>query len=101
MPFRRMKVAVIYDFFPHYRTAIVRELLSSAWNHYVFAGDRKDPMGSGIKACDFPDPSRFIYAPCLALHGFVIQRGLIRLALSPVFDAIIYLGEVHMVSTYL
>jgi glycosyltransferase involved in cell wall biosynthesis len=101
MSSRKMKVAVVYDFFAHYRNAIVRELISSAWNHYVFAGDRKDPAGSGIEACDFADPSRFIYAPCHAFQGVVIQRGVIRLALSPKLDAIIYLGDAKSLSTYI
>ena len=97
-----MRVAIVYYFFAHYRQAVVRELMNSTAHHYYFAADKKDPFGSGIKSCDIPDSSRFIYTPTFILiRKFLIQNGLIRLALNSDFDAIIYLGNSKFLSTWI
>ena len=96
-----MKVAVIYDFFPHYRNAVMRELLSSPENDYVLVADEK-PIDPSIKAWRVEDQTRFIHAPYWRLLGPVhFQTGLIELALRRDFDAIIYMAYPNFISTWL
>lgn len=93
-------VAVVYHFFPHYREAIMRELMNSDRFHYLFVGDVRDPANSGIKAAFVP-PSAFIRTKSrLFKRRYLIQSGLIRLALRRDISAIIYLGDVQFVSTW-
>ena len=102
MSSKKMEVAVVYHFFAHYREAVIRELIDSPSHHYIFVGDRKDPFGSGIKACDVSNSSRFIYTRSFLLFGkFLIQRGLIRLALTSEIDVVIFLGDSKFLCTWI
>lgn len=97
----KRNVAVVHHFFAHYRGAIIEELVKSGSHDYSFVGDNVDPQGLGRVAYEFSDGARFIHAPCIAMAGGVLlQRGLIRLALSRKFDAVVYLGDVHYASTW-
>jgi glycosyltransferase involved in cell wall biosynthesis len=94
------KVAVVYHFFPHYRSAVMRALLDSAECEYILVGDKYDPDGS-IKEWEAPK-DRFVFAPCIRLHGNLLwQRGLLRLAVRPDVHAIIFLGNANWLSTWL
>ncbi|MBN1398752.1 MAG: glycosyltransferase [Bacteroidetes bacterium] len=102
MTSRKMDVAIVYHFFAHYRGAVIQELIKSDAHHYVFVGARKDPQNSGIKAFEFNDPARFIETPYRIIAKLIFfQGGLIRLALNPRFDAIVYLGDAHYVCTWI
>lgn len=93
-------VAVIYHFFPHYREAVLRELLASPHYDYLLVGDRNDPDG-GIKAWDDIPSKHFLSAPIRKLGSrFYVQSGLIRLALRRDIDAIIFLGNPYFLSTW-
>ncbi|CAG0973292.1 Putative glycosyltransferase EpsD [Anaerolineae bacterium] len=95
-------VAVVYHFFAHYRSAILERMVRSRAYHYLFVGDIKDPTNSGIKEWTKPASVQFIYAPCRFLRGrYLIQRGLLRLAWDKDIQAIIFLGDVQFLTTWL
>lgn len=93
-------VAVVYDFFPHYRAGIMQALLDSPEYNFVLVGDRIDPDGS-IKEWDVP-AERFIFAPCVRLCGHLVwQKHLLRLALRQDIHSMIFLGNAKWLSTWL
>jgi glycosyltransferase involved in cell wall biosynthesis len=95
-------VAIVYDFFPHYRAAVLRELLERGVHRYLLVGDRADPHRSGIRAWNVTDARRFLWARCRVLpYGALWQDRLLRLALRADVKAIIYLGDVHCAATWL
>ena len=95
-----MKVALIYDFFPHYRAAVLRELLNSPEHDYLLVGDEKG-VESAIKVWDAKDTTRFHHAPCRKLFSsFFIQRGLLKLVLRKDLEAVVFLGNPYLISTW-
>lgn len=95
------RVAVVYHFFAHYRTAVVESLARDASHAWHFWGDLRD-YDSDIKPASFSPAVRFTRAPCVKLRGPIMwQRGLIGLALSPRWKAIVYLGSPNYVSTWI
>lgn len=98
-----MKVStiVVYHFFAHYRRAVVEELIQSSEHLYLFAGDTHDPTNTGIEPMIFDDMSRFIPVGCRFLgHGYLIQEGVIEIALRRDIRTIIYLGDVRFLTTW-
>jgi glycosyltransferase involved in cell wall biosynthesis len=96
-----MKTALVYHFFPHYRAAVLRELLASPEHHYLLVGDTRAADAS-IETWTVSDSGRFQCAPCRRVGGaFVFQRGLVRLGLRRDLDAIIYLGNPYYLATWL
>lgn len=96
-----MNVAIVYHFFPHYRAAVMRELLGSTEHHYVLVADERSTEPT-INAWPIEDRSRFISAPCKTLFGrLLLQRGLLRLALDRRLDSVIYLGNPYFLSTWI
>ena len=96
-----MKVAVVYHCFPHYRTAVLRELLQNSENEYVLLADEK-PIDPTIKPWRVEDQTRFILAPCrILIAPFLFQHGLLKLGLRRDLDAMIYLGNPYFISTWL
>jgi len=96
-----MKAAVVYHFFPHYRAAVMRELLRSEEHEYWLVADDK-PTDPTVKRWDIEDASRFILAPCRKLiSAFLLQGGLLRLGCRRDLDAVVYLGNPYFLSTWL
>lgn len=96
-----MKVAVVYHFFPHYRAAVLRELLASPNHEYVLVADER-PTDPTVKTWTVEDRRSFISAPCRRLFGpFLLQRGLLGLGLRRDLDAIIYLGSPYFICTWI
>jgi glycosyltransferase involved in cell wall biosynthesis len=96
-----MKAAIVYHFFPHYRAAVLRELLRSTAHEYLLVADEK-PWDATIKPWTVEDRARFLAAPCRKLISpFLFQKGLIGLGLRRDLDAVIYLGNPYFVSTWL
>ncbi len=96
-----MRVAVIYDFFPHYRAPVMRELLHNATHRYTLVADEK-PIDPTIRAWQVEDRSRFIHAPYRQLAGNLhYQKGLLGLALRRNFDAVIFMAYPNFISTWL
>jgi glycosyltransferase involved in cell wall biosynthesis len=93
------RVAVIYHFFAHYRSAIMCELLNSKDIEYVLVADRVDPDNS-IKPWQPPE-DRLLVAPCIKITSTLLwQKGLVRLVLRHDIDAVIFLGNANFVSTW-
>jgi glycosyltransferase involved in cell wall biosynthesis len=90
---------VIYHFFAHYRSAIMRALLDCKEVDYVLVGDRLDPDNS-IKSWQPPE-DRLLFAPCIKITSTLLwQKGLVRLALRRDIDVMIFLGNVNFLSTW-
>jgi glycosyltransferase involved in cell wall biosynthesis len=96
-----MKVAIVYHFFPHYRAAVLRELLRSTEHEYVLVADEK-PSDPSIQPWPVEDRARFIAAPCRSLvFQFLFQKGLLALGLRQDLDAVVYLGNPYFLSTWI
>lgn len=95
----RKRVAVVYHFFPHYRSAIIRRLAEEGTCDWTFFGDAQDfDRDSGIQPMVFPPEIEFRRLKVSRLRGSVIwQHGVVRLAASRDYDTLILLG----VSKYL
>lgn len=95
----RQRVAVVYHFFPHYREAVMRELLNNPVCDFELIGDLADPEGS-IRAWT-PPATGFIAAPCRKLPGKLLwQTGLLNVALAP-YSTIIFLGNAQWPATWI
>ncbi len=57
-----MRVAVIYDFFPHYRVGVMRELLRITEHRYTLVADEKF-IDSSLETWQIEGRNRFIHAP--------------------------------------
>jgi glycosyltransferase involved in cell wall biosynthesis len=96
-----MKAAIVYHFFPHYRAAVLRELLHSPEHEYLLVADDK-AIEPSIEKWDVDDRSRFCVSPCKQLFSsFFFQKGLLRLALRRDLDALIYLANPYFISTWI
>ncbi len=95
-----MRAAIVYHCFPHYRAAVLRELLESKEHDYVLVGDDRSVEPS-IKKWEIEDRSRFILAPCHRFFSLLhVQRGLVRLALRKDFKAIVFIGNPYFIATW-
>lgn len=93
------KIAVIYHFFPHYRSGIIKELLNSKEYEFHFFGSDISEY-SGIKRyLDIPE-ERFHVMRFNKIKGFIFQKNLIRLALSKDYDGLIILADPHFLMTW-
>lgn len=92
------KLAVVYDFFPHYRGGIIKELNGSSDLAVTFVGD---PVGvGGIAVYEFPSEA-FISAPCRRLKSTVVQWRVLRDVVWRPWHAIVFLGHPYNLSTWL
>jgi glycosyltransferase involved in cell wall biosynthesis len=96
-----MKAAIVYHFFPHYRAAVLRELLKSPEHDYVLVADDK-AIEPSIEKWDVDDRSRFWITPCKQLFSSLLfQKGLFRLALRRDLDVMVYLANPYFLSTWI
>ena len=97
---RKPRVAVVYHFFAHYRSAIMQRLLACHDIDYFLVGDRSDPDNS-IKPWNPPE-AKLLFAPCIKITSTLLwQKGLLRLAIRGDISVIIFLGNVNYLSTWL
>lgn len=97
----RKQVAIVYHFFPHYRSAILSELLKREDFDCILVGDVTDPNDSSIEPW-IPPQENFVRAPCRKLTSNVLwQTGLIRLVTTRDLDVIIFLGNFTFLSTWI
>ena len=97
---RKPRVAVVYHFFAHYRSAIMQRLLGCPDIDYFLVGDRSDPDNS-IEPWSPPE-TKLLFAPCIKVTSTLLwQKGLLRLALRRDISVIIFLGNVNFLSTWL
>lgn len=96
------KVAVVYHFYAHYRSAIMRTLSQSEKYEFVFWGAKIDPANTGIQEIHFDESIKFkeiksIQGP----KGLLFQPEVLGLAIDDSYDAIIFLGNWKYVFTWL
>jgi glycosyltransferase involved in cell wall biosynthesis len=97
----KVKVALTYDSFPHYRNAILEELCTNSEHRFVLAADSRSTVPS-IMTGKIPPGVEHVLCSCVSVPGGpTFQRGLIGLALRRDLDAIIYLGCPELASTWL
>lgn len=98
---RRLRVAVVYPFFPHYRAPVFRELLERGENDYWLVGDTQS-VEPGVNEWQPENRARFIRARCRSLgSSFVVQDELIRLSLRRDLDAFVFLANPYFPSTWI
>ncbi len=94
-------VAIVYHFFPHYRTAIVEALARSRIADFVFIGDVREYLGS-VAPAKLSDAVHFERAPARHMFGtWMWQWGAVRVALDRRFDTIVYHAVPHWPCTWI
>lgn len=98
---RRPNVAVVYHFYPHYRTAIIEALARSARAQFTFFGDDHEYLHS-IEPAILSDAVQRVLAPTYHIGGpFMWQWGAVRIAFNPAFDTIIFHPVPHWPCTWI
>jgi glycosyltransferase involved in cell wall biosynthesis len=94
-----MKIAIVYQFWPHYRQAFLEALARDSRMQVTLLGDDRDRRkGAPIPTAEIPEGIEFICTRTRYFRGIMFQSGLISLALRK-WDAIIYLGDPQYPST--
>lgn len=96
---RDPRVLIVYQHLPHYRSGVFGELQNKADITYEFAADTVSRDGSiptipAISLREFHGLTNRWFGP------FLWQAGLIRLLLREKFQAVIFLGDVAYLSTW-
>jgi glycosyltransferase involved in cell wall biosynthesis len=95
------RVFIVYPFFAHYRAGVIRELLTRGQHTYCLAGDVRDPAASGIEVMQTEVEGRFFRTRSRLIRGrYLLQSGVMRLALRRDVQTIIYLGDVQHLTTW-
>jgi 1,2-diacylglycerol 3-alpha-glucosyltransferase len=87
------RVAVVYNFYPHYRTPVFEALVRDPRCEWTFFGDTVDVEKTGIKLAPMEPPIRFRRIRNRLIRGGVLwQHGAMGVALSREFDTLILMG---------
>lgn len=108
----RKRVAVVYEFFPHYRAPVIQELLTNSANTFTFFAGKKNVRDTEMACWSSDDKGVFSETKSYGVAigktpyaGFqkrlIYQTKVVRLAVSRKYDTIIYLGDAHFVSTWM
>jgi glycosyltransferase involved in cell wall biosynthesis len=96
------RVAVVYPYFAHYREAILKALLASRQNDYVLAGGLRDPYKSNIRAWVPAYSPQYAETSCRVILGrYLLQNGVLKLALRRDIQTIIFIGDAQHLTTWL
>jgi glycosyltransferase involved in cell wall biosynthesis len=95
---RKKRVAVVYHIWPHYRIAVAEAMDRCDRIEYTFVASGENFQG--IKHADMQRVRRFKRAPFKYFGSVMWQPEALRFGLRG-YDAIIYLGDIHFVSTWL
>lgn len=96
---RRLRVAVVYHVWPHYRRAVMQAMDRCAGIEYDFYG--WNAPYQGIEPVDPASVRRFVDAPFRTFGPFMWQSAAVRAALSRRYAAIIFLSDQHFIATWL
>lgn len=97
----RLRIAIVYPFFAHYRAPLLRELSTNSPHDYWFFGDTHDRR-HGIETVDLSQTPRFRPTRLRYLPGSLLwQHGLAGLAATGRFDVYIFLGNAAWPATWL
>jgi glycosyltransferase involved in cell wall biosynthesis len=94
-----VKVAIVYDFFPHYRRAVMQALDRQGRHTYEFVGANRALRG-GIEAVAASDVAVFRSTPGFYFRGIFVQLGLLRSLLRRDIDGAIFLANPYFLSTW-
>lgn len=94
----KLRVAVIYHLWPHYRRAVMEAMDRSARIDYTFYGSGEPYQG--IKHADPAAVKRFVRAPFTFRGGKMWQPAAVTAATAGGYDAIIYLSDPNFASTW-
>lgn len=101
-----MKVLVVYHYYAHYREAVLRELIEHSEHEiHIISGDSTNHAGLNkleevrLSTGD-KQPIEFLRNVWFK-KSFLWQKGLVGIALSREYDAVIVLGNINFVSTWL
>jgi glycosyltransferase involved in cell wall biosynthesis len=103
MPHRdKINVAVVYHIFPHYRRAVLDEMVSDCDIRYYFVSDIVDD-NKDIVSCNMFSYANYRYVKNIWILGhFLWQKKIFRVLNSiENLDAIIFLGDWKYLSTWL
>jgi glycosyltransferase involved in cell wall biosynthesis len=96
-----MRVAIIYDAFPHYRKGVMQELIESSTNQYIFVGAKKYTKND-IKTWWPQDSTEAIVTRSWHIAGkWLVQQQVVSIALRNDIDALIFLGNPYFLTTWL
>lgn len=96
------KVAIVFQFFPHYRSAVLEQLGRSERYEVLFLADEKDVIYTGIPPWQRPEHLAFQRTNTRKLLGHVMwQSGLLRLSLRRHIQTIIYIANPYWPATWL
>lgn len=93
------RVAVVYLMWPHYRKAVVAALDHSSQVEYSFYGSGENYLG--IPHADASSFKRFVPIGFRTLFGRLWQGDAVGLAYHKKYDALIYLADPNMLSTWI
>jgi len=94
----RLRVAVVYHVWPHYRQPVMRAMDASAAIAYDFYGSGE--ALDGVIHADTGAVSRFVRAPFRRLGSLLWQPGAVAAASDRRYQALILLADPHFVSTW-
>lgn len=88
------KVAIVYHFFADYRGPILSHLANDDEFDFYFISDSKNRVMPGVPIWTSCPEDRSIDARCYPIFlDFMLQAGLLRLAVDKRFSTIVYLGD--------
>jgi glycosyltransferase involved in cell wall biosynthesis len=93
----KSRIAVVYDFFPHYRRAVLQELDRNGRYEYTFFGNKEVSRGN-IEAVGQDTVKDFRRTASRYIGPFLFQRGI--LFPRGTFDVVIYLGNSYFITTW-
>jgi glycosyltransferase involved in cell wall biosynthesis len=98
---RRLKVAVIYHFFAHYRLPILRELMDSKQMRVVCYGSyTSEGVDGSIKPLTLRQLPALKVTPLKIVGNFIWQRSLVFPLIAENSDIYIFLASPYFVSTW-
>lgn len=101
-----MRVLVVYHYYAHYRAPVLRELFGQGEHEYVFVtGDVSNKTGlCAMKSITLKDGSTCKFLTLRNIwfrYNLLWQSGLIKLLKNECYDAVIFLGSMNFLSTWL
>lgn len=98
----KLRVAIVYQFWPHYRTPFLKALAADPELEVTLYGDTEDRRPRAkIPLAEVPDGIRFVPTRTWYPRGaWMWQAKMLRLAFAK-FDSIVYLGDPHYPCTAL
>jgi len=93
------KIAIIYDFFPHYRAGVIKSLNKSNNFKYYFYGSRSS-RDKSIRSFKFSDKYNFIDAKLYQIGSFVFQFRIFFHIINNKMKYCIFLGNPNFITTW-